>query len=88
LAGTNLDASIGRNTISAFGDGRIDIRRHHIPTDLENVRRWRAGRFLVRGMAVAGRAFRVTTPEAAALARGARELVRMATGGQCSLPFT
>ena len=42
-----LDASVGRKPISAFGDGLIDIRKTPIPTESENVRCWRTGRFHV-----------------------------------------
>ena len=42
-----LDALVGRRPISAFGDGLIDIRKTPIPSELENVRCWRTGRFHV-----------------------------------------
>lgn len=45
--GRNLDALSGRSTISAFGDGLIDIRNTPIQSDFEKVRCWRTGLFHV-----------------------------------------
>ena len=83
-----FDASVGRKPISAFGDGLIDIRKTPIPSEFENVRCWRTGRFhLFRGLALRGGPVRrrVTVHRSRVLAHGASVLVvaREPVGSWC-----